>query len=378
MKAWLFAVLWCIQILSAWAENDRIWIEATINDKPARFVLDTGSPKFYTLYRKSAERLGIAVTNFSSNSISTNDVWAGYTGINDLKIGDSSLSTWFWVLDSPMDSTRLTGDGIIGWPTLTNCVAMIDAKAGMAVRFQSVPVDTNGWIRLPIETGADYLRLIVRKSDGSRAVLVVDSGADLGVKLNSKLWKEWKSSHTNPPTTLMANFNFSEGMVTSEEDWAKQISFGPLTLTEVPVMQASSIDLELGGTNFEATLGLAALKRLDLIVDAMNGVAYLRPKTEKAPRHKQSRTGMTFTTPDLKSSEWIARVITGSPAYNVGIRDGDMLLKVNGTKIESFDELSRMAEQVSEQPSGTAVDLTLKRGEKVFETKIVLRDISEP
>jgi hypothetical protein len=378
MKALIFILMFCcFQILSASAGNDRIWLEATINGKSARLILDTGSPVFYTLYRQSAKRLGIAVTNFTSNSTgtSTNEMWTGYTGQYELQINGFTSKAWFWIVDSPMASRDLTGDGFIGWPALRNCLANINARSGIVEGLQNVPVDTNGWVKLPIETGADYLRLVLKKPDGSRAVLAVDSGADLGVKLSSKLWQEWKSTHTNSPMTLIENFNFSEGFTVSEVGWAKEISFDPLTLTEVPVMQASSVDLALGGKDFEATLGFAALKRLYLVVDGAHGVAYLHPKTEKPPPDRQNRTGAVFIPSNSKSGEWVARVITNGPAYNAGMRDGDILLKVNGTKIKTFDDLMRTAEQAWKLPSGTSIKCTVKRDKKVFELKVVLKDI---
>jgi hypothetical protein len=64
MKILLLTILCCCQIAVGRAEDDRIPIEATINGKAAHFIFDTGSPGYYILFRRGAERLGIVVTNY--------------------------------------------------------------------------------------------------------------------------------------------------------------------------------------------------------------------------------------------------------------------------------------------------------------------------
>lgn len=149
-------------------------------------------------------------------------------------------------------------------------------------------------------------------------------------------------------------------------------------MTDVPVIEDSSVDLGLDGEDYEATLGLAALKRLDLIVDAIHGVAYLRPKSEKPTPYKHNRLAVCFVPQDLEGAKCVAHVLKSGPGYTAGVRDGDILLKVDGRKVASIGDLSSIGEKVQAQPQGTKIRLTLKRGTKVFDTSVVLNDILKP
>ena len=103
---------------------------------------------------------------------------------------------------------------------------------------------------------------------------------------------------------MNANFMWGPGITYSEELWAQEISLGTLNITEVPVTIAGADDLEIGGEDYEATMGLAALKRFDVIVDAIQGFAYLRPKKDKPLPYKHSRIGAAFVPPNAQSNRF--------------------------------------------------------------------------
>lgn len=377
MRPILVIILCCLQIVIVRAEDERIWIQAKVNGRDARFVFDTGDSDFYTLFRNGAERLGIAITNYTEPE-DTNGIYVGYTPECSLKIQDQTLKVSFWVMDLPPSLTNyFSADGLIGWLSVTNCVVTIDARADTMLRSWSVPRNATGWLKLSVQTGAPVLRLLVPDSTGKTSVLVIDTGDSGGISLRSDLWRKWKSSHTNQPTTLIGKYIFGPGMTVREETWAKEIGFGPLTLTDVPVVEASPVDLGLGGEGYEATLGLTALKRLDLIVDSINGVAYLHPKNGKPPRYKHNRLAVCFAPQDLKSTNLVAQVLKDGPGYKAGIRDGDILLAVNGHDV-SWNNVGGLSLISDTQRSGTKATLTLKRGTNVFKTRVVLKDILKP
>lgn len=374
MKARLLILLWLFGLtVGAMADDDRIWIEATINDKPARFVFDTGAPNYFVLYRKGAERLGVIVTNTPSDSEGFN----GYTGMCSMRIGEDSLTTSFWVFDWPTFG-NVSGDGLIGWLSVTNCVTMIDAKAQMVQLFSAVPMDTRGWVKFGVQTNCPVLRLILPKQKGKESVLLIDTGTDTGVKLNSAEWRRWKLSHKHEPTTLADGYEPGAGINVSEEQLAKEITFGPLTLTDVPVMEANSTDVALGGKGYDATLGFAALKRVDFIVDALHNVAYLRPKNEIPPPFRHNRAGAVFAPRDSQCNDLIAHVIRDGPAYAAGIRDGDLLLEFDGRSVQNWRNEPALKQNVNERPAGTINTFTLKRGKKIFKATVVLEDILVP
>ena len=62
-RAFLIATFCCFCSRSLRADEDRLWVDATINGKPVKLVLDTGAEKS-VLFRPMAERLGLRVTNW--------------------------------------------------------------------------------------------------------------------------------------------------------------------------------------------------------------------------------------------------------------------------------------------------------------------------
>ena len=66
---------------------------------------------------------------------------------------------------------------------------------------------------------------------------------------------------------------------------------------------------------------------MDIVIDGRRGIAYLRPKTPPLP-YEYNHLSAVFVPHDLQSDDLVAHVIKDGPGYNVGIRDGDVLLKI--------------------------------------------------
>jgi S1-C subfamily serine protease len=127
----------------------------------------------------------------------------------------------------------------------------------------------------------------------------------------------------------------------------------------------------------EATL--AALKRLDIIIDGKRGIAYLRPKRTPPLPYLHNRLGADFL-PANSSDDLIAHVVNGSPAYEAGIRNGDVVLKEGDRDVTKWRTDTNPPPEIRpvQQPAGTKLELTLKRGGKIFKTTAVLRNILPP
>jgi C-terminal processing protease CtpA/Prc len=94
--------------------------------------------------------------------------------------------------------------------------------------------------------------------------------------------------------------------------------------------------------------------------------------------YKHNRLGAVFVPRDLQSDDLIAHVIVGSPAYEAGLQDGDILLKEDGRDVTNWRTGGTPNTPFREQPAGTKLELTLKRGDKIFKTTAVLRNILPP
>jgi tetratricopeptide (TPR) repeat protein len=147
-------------------------------------------------------------------------------------------------------------------------------------------------------------------------------------------------------------------------------------LTETPVKQAVEAQSASCPTNYAGTLGMAALRRLDLIIDGAHGLAYVRSKNSPPIPYDHNRVATAFIPSDGRK-EMIARVVKGGPGFRAGIRNGDSLLKVDGHDAADWKTEPTFYLH-DEDPLGTQVAFTLQRGSKTFTAKVGCQQILGP
>jgi hypothetical protein len=360
------------------AEDERIWCpNVKINGQPVRMVFDTGSDSAIVLFSATVERLGLKVLPPDlSYRLKPGEVRARFTEVCSVDIGTTNLKTVVKIMELPSYLRGL--DGVFGWPLFNENILQLDAVNHVIGPLQNVP-DDSSWTRFYVHTNLDILALEVPGDQGAKAIVIVDTGIDGGIVLHPKRWRAWKTSHANQPTTLEASWMPGAGLVVKEESFVHEISLGSLMLTDVPIKEANQAELATD-PKFEASLGLAALKRLDIVIDGKQGIAYLCPRKTPALPYEHNRLGAVFVPRNSQNDDLVAHVVPGSPAYESGIRNDDVLLKIgelDATRWRADPNvlpLSRFWNSLA----GTRLELTLKRGNKVFKTIAVLRNILPP
>jgi hypothetical protein len=374
-----FVCVICFWALTAQGSDERILLNATINGKSARLVFDTGASDLI-LFRRGAERLGLEVTEPPRDlQVAPGEVPAGRTQECEFVLGITHTRTSFRVFEPP-SFLHMGVDGAVGWQPIRYNTIQIDASQKTATWLTNAPPEAATWLKFKIRSQSRVLSLEIPAREDKPGVLTMDTGSSCGVALSPEEWRAWRAAHTNQPTTLLAGYMPGAGTVVMEESWAKALTFGPLVLTEVPVMPANVAEQAMGSPGFEASLGLAALKRLDLIIDGNLGIAYLRPRNTPPPPYDHNRLGAVFVPPDMQGGDLVAHLINGSPAYEAGIRNGDVLLKVGDLDVTKWrtDPTVLPLTRFWERPPGTRLDLTLKRGARTFTSTPVLRQILFP
>lgn len=363
------------------AADERLWLDVKINGTPARIALDSGSD-IYGLTADAAKRFGLQVTNFTADAaqrlrLDTNHIRWAMTETCLLNLQGTEYKTLFAVMNFPT-SVHPDFDGLIGWSDLTASLVRIHASAGLVTFPKEVEEQLAGWTRLSVATNFQTLELEIPRTNGTRGILRIDTGSPMGVMLPARTWEVWRKSHPLCPVTVCVDFGISDGFQVQEESWATNITLGPLVITEVPVAQAPQSDEAFFGTKYEGKLGLAALKRLDLIVDGKRHVAHLRTKTTPPGPYGHNRAGVAFL-PSLTNTDLFiaARVVEGSPAWEAGVRSGDTMLKCDGKPVSPLLVDPEDPDRLGGAP-GTKLVLTLKRGSRTFDATVTLRQILPP
>jgi len=381
MKSGAAAEILIRGILSAWIlaahADERLWMQAEINGEPVRLCFDSGASDLFLL-GGTARRLGLTVTGPPTNVVLyPGAVPTGTTEECLFKLQSASVKTRFQVFDLP-PYLEAGMDGVVGWGPLRRNRFQVDAEARTVTWLANLPKAALTWTKLRVVRRSACLELELPRSNGKSGTIFVDTGDSKGVGLNPQDWHEWRLLHSNRPITLTSFFTPGAGLLVKEEAWANKLSLGPVMLTQVPVTEA--IPLVLTIPHFRASFGLAALKRLDFVVDGRRGVVYLRPKHATAPAYQHNRLGAVFVPADPQSNDLTAQVVDGGPAQEAGIRAGDVLLKIDEVDATKWrtDPTVLPLTRFWARPAGTKLDLSLRREGETFKATPTLRDILSP
>jgi hypothetical protein len=355
-------------------------MDTEINGKPVRLFFDSGASKLI-LFPTAAQRLGLKVTPPPPPLdvvLAPGEVAGGTTEECTLRVGQTTVRVQFSVMETP-SFLPWDEDGVVGWQPLSKNILLIDASAQTLPCLPRVPAEAMAWTKLRVLTNST-VRIEVPHAQGESTILAVDTGSPHGVALPPQKWRLWKAAHSNQPATLEAYFMPAAGLVVKEQRWASQLAIGPLLLTDVPVMEANAAEMGPDAARFEASLGLAALKRLDFIVDGKQGFAYVRTKNTPPCPYLHNRLGAVFVPRDLQADDLAALVVDGSPAYEARIRNGDVLLKIDELDVTKWrtDPAILPLSRFWMRPPGTKFDLALKRGKEMLNVTVVLRQILSP
>lgn len=352
--------------------QERIWLNVRIRHGSEKLAFDSGA-SCSALIPEAVQRLGLKTRPYTFTNLP--GIVSGMTKELPVRIeGGPKVYISFAVLEMPWYAS-LGGDGLIGWTDLTDRILRLDADHNRIEFLGKRPKETALFTRLNIVTNYGMLDLEIPSSVGTNRVLCIDTGDPCGLCLPKAEWQRWKEAHTHIPSTLDTTYAPSEGFYLFEQAWADEIQIGPLKLTDVPIEQDGPGRSKQYGERYAATLGMAALRQLDVVVDGPAGRVYIRSKEVQPKPFEHNRLGAVFAPDDAHKDQAIARVVPGSPAYQAGVRRGDRLLQVDDVEIRSWtsDWLGKF-----KAPAGTKLKLKLERNNTNFTATATLRDIVAP
>jgi hypothetical protein len=360
----------------------RIWMGATINGQPARFALDTGASASF-IFDQAAQRLGLKVDPPPADTqLLPGQVALGITEPCNISFGDHHERSQLDVFTLP-PGLHPGEDGLISWKAFHNCYIELNIGGNHASFLDQRPAISPRALQLPVARKLDVLGLEFGNTTGTPSIILIDTGADDGVTLSADLWQTWRAAHPSSPTTLDASFMPGEGLTVREESWASELTIGPLTLQNVLIRPDHSLYRDMAGSGYVATLSYFALQQLRIVVDTQNSVAYIEHNpaaaSSKLPQelYQYNRLGAVFVPDHPATDDLVAHVVKDSPAYAAGIRDGDLLLRVNDLDATQWrtDPKVLPLSRFWFLPSKTILDLKLKRGDREFEATPTLQEI---
>jgi len=357
--------------------EDRLWVDSSINNQPVHLFADTGST--ISMLRSSAvEKLGLKTTAPPSRpNLPPGTLSFPVTELGNLSFFNSTDRIHFGEQDMP-EYIRFDADGVVGWSELRRKILLFDAIARQIQPLDKLPDDIAGWTRLRVFPSREMLIMEMPMPGGSLGLIYVDTGNPSGVGLSPEHWQAWSAAHPGVQKTMRIYYTPGAGVVTCEQSWAREISLGSLTLTDTPVEEGDPVTTRAGGPRHVATLGLAALRRLDFILDGPQNVVYLRPKNTPPMPFEHNRLGAVFTLLGPDGESLVAHVADGTPAYQAGLRNGDIITKINNVYRLNWEKHPSLGLPDFVWPSGTKITFQILREGGHYLLFARLRDLIGP
>ncbi len=272
----------CLNVLTP---STRVAVaNANINGQPASLILDTGA--FSSgLTASGARRLGLETTlvpDFVINDAGA--IWQ--TEPTEAHFGDNTFMGSFlvysgvqfpWYLKFIASEDMNIGDGVLGWAEVRDNILVFDPARRTIRAVSELPPETAQWQKFKI-LNREQLCVEIPLADGRLVEMVMDTGAPKGIDLPSPLWKAWLAAHPQAQTETTHYAAPGTSFQFSVKAWADAVSLGALTLTDVPVAEyTDDVPAESAQGRLFGFMGLEAMARMKIVLDAKNGFAYLQP-----------------------------------------------------------------------------------------------------
>lgn len=346
--------------------DDGVMVRVPVNafGKTLYFSLDSG----FTVSAIDAgykQYLGEQVTTYFAGSPLGTDKTLPAFHCPDMSISGKSLN-FDKIICLDLQMLRFISgqqcDGILGMDFFATNIVSINFDKNVLTLNYAVPDNVkNTFVAIPLKQSAQCYTLDVLVNQDKRLTLMVDTGDNSSISLNSEAWQEvFGNDDTNVIVTTVADA--ANQVAQSKIGVIRRLAIGNLNYTN---LHATFI---LNPTN-PSHIGLGFFRRHNVTFDFENRRIYLEP-------------GQTFSTPDKEDMSGLhlirQREMTivysidkNSPAYDQGIKAKDIVVLVNGQNTSSMT--MRAIRRVLKFNDGDKITMQVRRGENVLNFAFALK-----
>jgi hypothetical protein len=353
--------------------NNHVYVDAAVDGKPVRFLVDTGAVNLLT--PAAAARLGLSnAGRFSVSGAGDDNAEFGYARARSLRVGEAVLSDpVFYVLDlgEQPNSMGVPYDGYIGYEMFRRFGTTFDYAARVLsfsepARYQPPA----GATALCFEQD-DYAPILAGTLDGIPLRLWIDSGSrgSLGllgpfVRAHGLLrkyrageetvlgWGIGGPSRSRPARlgTLVIGGIEIEGLA------------GDLSTTRKGAQASPDLGAILGG---------GVLRRFTVGIDYAGKRMHLAPNANNGKPDPFDRSGLWLQADG--DALRVGDVAPGSAAARAGLRANDRVVSIGGEAVVERG-LGEWRARLRDLPAGTRLAVGFQRNTKPAETELVLAD----
>jgi hypothetical protein len=344
--------------------DGRFWTSVWLNGKgPYRFALDTGSvayvvaPKLVTqadlAYAPSQNVIGLTGTAHARR-----EYWA-----KDVVIGGALRDNAATFIANPLGSELTFGLLPVGLLMLKP--TEVDFTDGQLRIYETGGPDLTHYQRLSDGVIRDRALYATAYLDGERYRLQLDTGDPGGVTLFASTVRRRGLWNRFPKWTPDDGAGLTEGYK-GRDVRMQSLTLGDVTMKS-PVVQLIAPDTIDNATDAaDGLLGLDALRRLSLFVDAGDNSLWVKPSALLDWPFSYNRSGLTLRR--ARGRLVVVATLPDTPAAQAGLVAGDVIHPPSGLTALRF------VQSLSDNP-GVVLSFQAERDGRAFPVRMVLRDL---
>jgi hypothetical protein len=356
--------------------GNHVMLHATVADRPALLLLDTGAGQS-VLDAKWAETLPLRRLGQPVQVTGTGQVSASLAIAPSIRVGGVDLSEPTVVLLSLEDVSQAKGvaiHGVLGFDFLSRFVVEVDyAARTLRLHEPSTYVYRGAGTIVPVslDLGIPVADVVLHATGQTVAArLILDIGAStVSACLSSALVEAHASAFAG-----LAGYEAPLGTGVGDQALATFVRLEELRLAGLS-FPGPTVGLARARQGvfamFDGAVGVPVLGQTTLIVDYTRRRVILEPVGPlRPPSHDAS--GLHLTSSRETDRVLVTHVAAGSPGEGAGIRAGDEIESVDDLVI---DAASLDALRVSLRRAGEQRQLVIRRGGKRIEVRIALKEM---
>jgi hypothetical protein len=361
----------------------KLFVPVTVNDQgPFAFVIDTASPPT-VMDSDLAARLGIELEGAmpvggAGEGLMMASLAKGVT----LKVGDFPAPrrpVWALSLNSKLgffNGHELMG--LIGNDIVQRYITTIDYAGRKAVFREPRGFKYEGAGAVLPTRVRSYTYIHGRVTPPGRepidAIFVVDTGAGVGVALNTKFVTDHALLDLDTPK-FQATVGFGLGgevrhTVCRMDELRLGAGDTAVAIPRPVVALSQDHGGALAATGYDGIIGAEILSKFTVIFDGPGRRMILEKNATFPEPMDFDMSGLTVVADEARRHLVLYRVRDGSPAAEAGLREGDVLISLDGQPVDAPDR-ERVREALKRD--GERRTLRIRRGEDEIEASITLR-----
>jgi len=354
--------------------NNHIYVDAKLNGRIYGLLVDTGASNVITPSVARALRLS-SVGSAQVKGVGEFTEHASFTRVGAVGLGGVRLKNQLFAVVPLEKLGAVEGvpfHGILGYELFKRFVVRIDYAARTVTLS-----DAEDW--RPDGAGAAVpfvfngtVPEIEGRIGGIDAAFDVDTGSRASIGLNSPfVQKHALRARFRPSIDAVTGWGLG-GPTRGTIARVDQVKLGSVSVPNVIVDMSLQRLGALTNTAPAGSIGSGLLQRFVVTFDYRQQRIYLLSRPGAPTRDAYDRSGLWIN--QAPGGFRIDAVVTGSPAARAGLREGDVVVGVDGQPARTL-LLNDVRDRLRDGPPGTIVRLTVRSGGATREVAITLRDL---